>query len=78
MNFVRLPMLFVSGVFVPLGSASTAMRLASMLSPLTYANDLARISYGVGGVMCVAIDVVGLVGSWRRGGPGSGIHDTGT
>ncbi len=61
MNFVRLPMLFVSGVFVPLSGASLAVRLASLVSPLTYSNDLARVSYGVGGMMSAVLDVAGLL-----------------
>jgi len=62
MNFVRLPMLFVSGVFIPLTRASLPMRLASLISPLTYANDLAREAFGAGGVASPGANVAGLLG----------------
>jgi len=61
MNFIRLPMLFISGVFIPLNRIPATIRLAALISPLTYANDLARIAYGVGGIMNIALDALGLI-----------------
>jgi len=39
-TLVRWPLMFISGTFVPLNEMSPAMRTASYLSPLTYAQDL--------------------------------------
>jgi ABC-2 type transport system permease protein len=39
MNLVRLPMLFVSGVFVPLEDMSSLLRPVAYLMPLTYSVD---------------------------------------
>jgi ABC-2 type transport system permease protein len=44
MNLIRLPMLFVSGVFVPLENIAGFMRPISYLMPLTYAVDAMRQS----------------------------------
>jgi len=47
-TLVRWPLLFISGVFVPLAEMVPLMRIAAYLSPLTYAQDL--INYAVLGV----------------------------
>jgi ABC-2 type transport system permease protein len=41
-NLIRLPMLFVSGVFVPLGAMPGVLRSVSYLMPLTYSVDAMR------------------------------------
>ena len=40
LNFVRLPLIFISGVFLPVGSMPAWGQIAAMFSPLTYANDI--------------------------------------
>ena len=47
LNFVRLPLLFVSGVFIPLEAMPDWSRFIAVVSPLTYSNDLVR--YGLEG-----------------------------
>jgi ABC-2 type transport system permease protein len=47
MNFFRFPILFVSGVFVPLAEMPGWSRLAAFVSPLTYVVELLR--FGVSG-----------------------------
>jgi ABC-2 type transport system permease protein len=42
MNLVRLPMLFVSGVFVPLEAMPGFLQPVAYLMPLTYAVDAMR------------------------------------
>jgi ABC-2 type transport system permease protein len=42
MNLLRMPMLFVSGVFVPLGAMAGFLRPIAYLMPLTYAVDAMR------------------------------------
>ena len=42
MNLIRLPMLFISGVFVPLEAMPGVLRSVSYLMPLTYSVDAMR------------------------------------
>lgn len=39
-TLIRWPLLFISGVFVPLGEMAPWARALAYLSPLTYAQDL--------------------------------------
>jgi ABC-2 type transport system permease protein len=45
LNLVRLPLIFVSGVFIPLETMPVAGQWVALCSPLTYANDMIRFSY---------------------------------
>lgn len=45
LNLVRLPLIFVSGVFIPLDQIPAAGRFVTFLSPLTYGNDLIHAAY---------------------------------
>ena len=45
-NLVRLPLLFVSGIFIPIGQMPVWARWIAPVSPLSYANDLIRSSFG--------------------------------
>jgi ABC-2 type transport system permease protein len=45
-NLVRLPLLFVSGIFVPLSGMPSWARWIAPLSPLSYAGDLIRVGFG--------------------------------
>jgi ABC-2 type transport system permease protein len=40
LNLVRLPLIFVSGVFIPLDQIPQIGQFITYLSPLTYGNDL--------------------------------------
>ena len=44
-NLVRLPLIFISGVFVPLTVLPAWGRWISYLSPVTYVTDLMRLSF---------------------------------
>ena len=46
LNFVRIPLLFISGVFTPIGELPTWMQAVSMFSPLTHTVELARYASG--------------------------------
>ncbi|MBS3795760.1 MAG: ABC transporter permease [Candidatus Thorarchaeota archaeon] len=48
LNFVRLPMIFVSGLFIPIESLPEWGQMIAVFSPLSYANDLLR--YALQGV----------------------------
>jgi ABC-2 type transport system permease protein len=45
-NLVRLPLLFVSGIFMPIGQMPLWARYIAPLSPLSYANALIRSAFG--------------------------------
>jgi ABC-2 type transport system permease protein len=47
LNFVRIPLLFVSGVFIPVKELPEIGQIVSMFSPLTHSIELVR--YGLGG-----------------------------
>ncbi|RLF34821.1 MAG: ABC transporter permease [Thermoplasmata archaeon] len=61
MNFIRLPMIFVSGVFTPLEQTPAFLLSLAMLSPLTYANDLMRVSFKGEGYFNPVVDWVSLL-----------------
>lgn len=42
LNFVRLPLIFISGLYIPIESLPDWGQVAAAFSPLTYANDLVR------------------------------------
>ena len=45
LNLVRLPLIFISGVFIPLSSIPPAGQALVYISPLTYGNDLIGGAY---------------------------------
>lgn len=45
-NLVRLPLLFVSGIFLPISDMPFWARWIAPISPLSYAGDLIRVSFG--------------------------------
>jgi ABC-2 type transport system permease protein len=47
LNFVRIPLLFISGVFTPVSALPTWIQAVSLLSPLTHTVELARFALGV-------------------------------
>ena len=46
LNFVRIPMLFISGVYMPVSELPYWGQVGSMLSPLTHTIELARYALG--------------------------------
>jgi ABC-2 type transport system permease protein len=45
LNLVRLPLIFISGVFIPIESIPSLGQGAAYFSPLTYGNDLIQAAY---------------------------------
>nr|WP_319376200.1 ABC transporter permease [uncultured Methanoregula sp.] len=45
LNLVRMPLIFVSGVFIPVSQIPAAGQFIVYLSPLTYGNDLIQAAY---------------------------------
>jgi len=46
LNFVRIPLLFISGVYTPIRELPVLMQAVSLLSPLTHTVELARYALG--------------------------------
>jgi len=61
-NIVRLPLIFISGVFVPHDQMPPWGRWLSPLSPLSYCADLMRVGFGATPHWSVAADCAALLG----------------
>lgn len=61
-NLVRLPLIFVSGVFVPHAQMPQWGQWLSPLSPLSYCADLIRVGFGGTAYFSVTVDVLALAG----------------
>jgi ABC-2 type transport system permease protein len=65
LNLVRLPLLFISGVFIPIASMPAWGLSIARFSPLTYAHDLIRFAFDettlFGPVTDVAVLVLTLI-----------------
>jgi len=60
-SLVRFPLIFISGIFIPLENLPYWGKLVAMVSPLTYTNDLIRYSlYGVR-FYPVYLDIIALL-----------------
>jgi len=59
-SFVKFPLIFISGIFVPLSEMPAFARSITFISPLTYFTDLARYSMGGGNYFPVGIDFMVL------------------
>jgi len=74
-NIVNMPMMFLGGLFYPLGQLPSALRAIMMVNPVTYLGDALRgvtgtaaASFPLGvslGVAAAWIVVCALVASWR-------------
>jgi ABC-2 type transport system permease protein len=47
-TLIKFPLMFISGIFIPLSQLPSAAKALSLISPLTYFTDLAR--YAMGGI----------------------------
>jgi ABC-2 type transport system permease protein len=61
LNLVRLPLIFVSGVFIPLDQIPSVGRFVTWLSPLTYGNDLIHAAYAGTTSFSPLVDIVMLL-----------------
>ena len=62
-NFVRIPLMFVSGMFIPLESMSTTGISAAFLSPLTHTLDLVKLGTG-GSSFFGMVSNIGVLSVW--------------
>jgi ABC-2 type transport system permease protein len=60
-NFIRFPMMFLCGVFVPLASMPAWMQVLARLLPLTYSVEALRIALSGGSWVTAFIDLGALV-----------------
>jgi ABC-2 type transport system permease protein len=60
-SLIRLPLIFVSGIFIPLGQMTGWERLLTSLSPLTYLVDLFHAGLNGDGVYPPVLDAIVLV-----------------
>lgn len=58
---VRFPLIFISGIFVPLAEMTGTARIITMFSPLTYLVDGFNHALGNGGSIPLALDLLMLV-----------------
>jgi ABC-2 type transport system permease protein len=61
LNLVRLPLIFISGVFIPLETLPSWGRVIALFSPLTYANDAIVSGFGGTGYFGLALDLFVLI-----------------
>lgn len=63
-TLIRWPLLFVSGVFVPLAALAWWGRTLAYLSPLTYANDIIQRAMGGEAFLSPAVNAAALLAFW--------------
>ncbi len=61
LNLVRLPLLFISGVFIPLANMPAWGQGIALFSPLTYAHDLMLFAFGETTLFDPIVDIAALV-----------------
>ena len=61
LNLVRLPHIFISGVFIPLESMPSAGQVIAHASPLTYGNDLIQYAYAGTSRFSPILDILFLI-----------------
>ncbi|MFH1638838.1 MAG: ABC transporter permease [Chloroflexota bacterium] len=60
-TMLKFPLMFISGVFVPLSKLPQAARVIALVSPLTYFTDIARFATGGENYFPVALDFLVLI-----------------
>ncbi|HEX7627484.1 MAG TPA: ABC transporter permease [Candidatus Methanoperedens sp.] len=61
LNTVRLPLIFISGVFIPISAMPGIGRQIALISPLTYGNDMIEYAYTGKSLFSPGLDMVVLV-----------------
>jgi len=61
-NFIRFPMMFLGGVFVPLGSMPVWLQILARFLPLTYSVEALRFALSGGSWSTAALDFGALAG----------------
>jgi ABC-2 type transport system permease protein len=61
LNTVRLPLIFISGVFIPLSAMPVVGQMIALISPLTYGNDMIAYAYTGKSLFSPLLDIVILI-----------------
>jgi ABC-2 type transport system permease protein len=61
LNTVRLPLIFISGVFIPLSAMPRIGQQIALVSPLTYGNDMIEYAYTGKSLFSPLLDILMLV-----------------
>ncbi|VVB90820.1 ABC-2 type transporter [uncultured archaeon] len=61
LNTVRLPLIFISGVFIPISAMPEIGKEIALISPLTYGNDMIEYAYTGRSLFSPWLDIVVLV-----------------
>lgn len=61
LNTVRLPLIFISGVFTPISSMPQIGQKIALISPLTYGNDMIEYAYTGKSLFSPLLDIIMLV-----------------
>lgn len=60
-TLVKFPLLFISGVFIPLRNLPAAAKAIGFISPLTYFTDIARYATGHGSYLPLYVDFLAII-----------------
>jgi ABC-2 type transport system permease protein len=61
LNTVRLPLIFISGVFIPISTMPQIGQKIALFSPLTYGNDMIEFAYTGKSLFSPLLDIVVLL-----------------
>jgi ABC-2 type transport system permease protein len=61
LNTVRLPLIFISGVFIPISAMPQIGQGIALISPLTYGNDMIEFAYTGKSLFSPMLDIVMLL-----------------
>ena len=60
-SFIKFPLIFISGIFVPIGELPGFARNITYISPLTYFTDLTRYAMGGGNYFPIFVDFLVII-----------------
>lgn len=61
LNTVRLPLIFISGVFIPISAMPQIGQSIALISPLTYGNDMIEYAYTGRSLFSPVLDIAALI-----------------
>ncbi|WP_292379047.1 ABC transporter permease [Methanosarcina sp. UBA289] len=61
LNTVRLPLIFISGVFIPISTMPRIGQQIALVSPLTYGNDMIEYAYTGKSLFPPLLDILALI-----------------
>jgi ABC-2 type transport system permease protein len=61
LNTVRLPLIFISGVFIPISAMPQIGQSIALISPLTYGNDMIEYAYTGKSLFSPLLDIAALI-----------------